>query len=117
MAMLTINGAEMPSPSRLEAELIEIGSFGERTASGRLVADRIAVKRRLKLKWPRLTPAQMGLLLGAVGGDAFEVVCPDSATGGMGAMTCRCCARSAGVLMVREDGPVWTDVEMEWEER
>lgn len=117
MALLTINGVEMPSPSKLEAEIFEIGAFGERTASGRLVADRVAVKRRLKLKWAVLSPAQMGLLLGAVGGVFFEAAYPDPQTGGMRTMTCRCADCSAGVLMIRNDQPVWTDVEMEWEER
>lgn len=117
MAMLTINGLPMPSPSVLKAEIFEIGSFGERTASGRLVADRVAVKRRLKLKWACLTPAQMGLLLGAVGNVFFEAEYPDPETGGMRAMTCRCKERTAGVMMIRNDQPVWTEVEMEWEER
>ena len=118
MAVLTVNGAEMPSPSELKVEIFDVGASGERSASGRLVVDRVAVKRRLRLKWAFLTPAQLGLLLGAVGQAAFfEVACPDPETGGAREMECACGERTAGVLMIRDDQPVWTNVEMEWLER
>ena len=117
MAVLTVNGAEMPSPSGMRVEIFDVGSSGERSASGRLVVDRVAVKRRLKLKWACLTPAQLGLLLGAVGqGAFFEAGYPDPETG-PAAMTCACSDRTAGVMMIRNDQPVWTNVEMEWIER
>lgn len=118
MAVLTVNGVEMPSPSSMKVEIFDVGSFGERSASGRLVSDRIAVKRKLALKWACLTPEQLGRLLGAVGQAAFfEVGYPDPETGGAGSMVCACSERTAGVLMIRDDRPVWTDVEMEWIER
>ena len=49
MAILTIGGQAMPAPTELRVEMIEVGSGGERSASGRLVADRVAVKRKLKV--------------------------------------------------------------------
>ena len=42
MAILTIGGQAMPAPAELRVEMIEVGSGGERSASGRLVTDRVA---------------------------------------------------------------------------
>ena len=117
MAVITVNGAEMPSPSKLEVEIFDVGSREGRSASGRLVRDRIAVKRRLTLKWACLTCAQMGTLLSAVAGGFFEAACPDPETGKMRASQYSCSERTAGVLCIRDGEPVWNNVKMEWTER
>ena len=80
MAILTIGGKEMPAPSEMSVEMQEIGSSGERSASGRLVADRVAVKRRLKLKWAALAGDAAKALLSAADG-FFTATYPDPATG------------------------------------
>lgn len=116
MSVLVVNGAAMATPSELKVELMDVGSDGQRSASGSLVVDRVAVKRRLRLKWPLLGTAEMGALLGAVGGSFFTVTCPDPEQGTR-TMTCRCGERAAGVLRMLGGEPVWTDIEMVWEER
>lgn len=117
MAVLTVNGAAVPSPAEMKVSIFEVGSGEQRSASGGLVVDRVAVKRRLKLRWAHLTPAELGGLLGQVGGAFFEAVYPDPQQMAPRAMTCRCGERTAGVLQIRGGEPVWVDVEMEWIER
>ena len=101
MAVLKINGVDAPSPSELKVRIFDVGSSGERSASGGLVVDRVAVKRELTLRWAHLTPAQLSALMEDTGGEVFF-----SAT-----------YRSSGVLLVRGGEPVWTDVEMTWTEK
>ena len=117
MAVLTINGAEAPSPSTLKVSIFEVGSSQTRSASVRLVVDRVAVKRRLTLAWAHLSPKELGELLGAVGGAFFSVAYPDPETMTQRTMTCRCGESSAGILQIRDGKPVWTDVQMEWIEQ
>ena len=49
MAVLTINGAEIPAPSELKVSIFEIGSGEMRSASGKLVSDRVAIARGAEL--------------------------------------------------------------------
>lgn len=116
MAVLKVNGSAVAAPSEMRVELVNVGSDGQRSVSGRLAVDRVAVKRRVRLKWAVLTSEQMGALIEAMEEIFFEVVCPDPASGAR-AMTCRCADRAMGVLRIVGDEPIWTDVEMVWEER
>ena len=118
MAILTINGADAPSPSEMKVRIFDVGSGEARSAAGGLVADRVAVKRELTLRWAHLTPAQLSALMEAVGGEAFfQAAYPDPETGASRSASFRCAERSAGVLLVRGGAPVWTDVEMSWVEK
>ena len=53
--MLTINGAEMPSPSEMTVTLADRGETSAINALGQRVADRMAVKRVVHLTWALLT--------------------------------------------------------------
>lgn len=116
MAVLKVNGTQIAAPSELRVELVNVGTDGQRSVSGRLAVDRVAVKRRIRLKWPLLTAEQMGALIESMQAVFFEVVCPDPETGAR-TMTCCCTDRAMGVLRIESGEPVWTDVEMVWEER
>lgn len=116
MAILKLNGADAPSPSALRVELFDVGSDEMRSASGRLVTDRLAVKRRLSLRWALLTADELAALLNAVGEMFFAAVYPDPELG-MRTAEFRCESRSAGVLRYVNGEAVWTDVEMLWTER
>ena len=116
MAVLTVGGAAVKSPTELRAEIFEVGSGDMRSASGMLVRDVVAVKRRLHIRWAMLTPTELSALLGKVGGTAFEAQYPDPEAG-MRTAQFRLSGASAGVLRMVEGAPVWTDVVMEWTER
>ena len=116
MAVLTVNGAAVKSPSELKVSVFEVGSGELRSASGALVKDVVAKKRRLSLRWAHLAPSELGALLRQVGGAQFSAVYPDPEDGLRTAQFC-CGEASAGVLRVDGGSPVWTDVQMEWIER
>lgn len=115
MAVIKINGAEAASPSALKVEIFDVGSSEARSASGRRVVDRLAVKRRLTLRWAMLSTAQAGVLMEAVSGKAFQATYPDPELGERTAQF-GCETRSAGVLRMVDGAAVWTDVEMQWTE-
>lgn len=117
MSTIKVNGAAVPSPSELKVTVFDVSSGEARSASGGLVMDRIAVKRRLSLRWAHLTPAELGALLGQVGGGFFEAEYPDPRLMAQRTMVCRCGEAAAGVLRVDGGAPVWVDVRMEWTER
>ena len=87
-----------------------------RSASGRAVLDRTAVKRRLELTWAYLSGEDLAALLDAAGG-FFEVCYPDPQTGQARTMQCCCSEKATGILRMRDGAPVWTDVKMTWMER
>lgn len=115
--MLKVNGVKVASPSEMKVRIFNVGAEPERSADGGLVADRVAVKRTLTLRWAALSAAQMGALLGAVGQGFFDAAYFDPVTAAVREMTCYCSEKIAGVLRVCADGPVWSDVEMEWTEK
>lgn len=117
MAILKVNGEAIPSPTELKIALFEVGSGDVRAASGALVRDVLAVKRRLTLRWAHIAQADLGALLGAVSGAAFQAEYPDPVT--MSSRTAAFCASdaSAGVLRMANGVPIWTDVSMEWIEK
>lgn len=117
MAVLTVNGAAAPSPSEMQVALFEVGSGDRRSASGSLVKDVLAVKRRLTLRWAHLTPVELGELLGAVSGAYFQAEYPDPVTMAARSAVFRSGDAAAGVLRMVNGAPVWTDVCMEWVER
>lgn len=117
MAVLTVGGASVPAPSELKVVLFEVGSGDVRSASGTLVKDVTAVKRRLNLRWAHLTPVELGNLLSAVSGAFFQAEYPDPVTMAARTAVFRSGESAAGVLRMVDGAPVWTDVSMEWIER
>lgn len=117
MAVLTVGGAAVPAPSEMKVTLVEVGSGDVRSASGALVKDVLAVKRRLTLRWAHLTPVELGNLLGSVSGAFFQAEYPDPLTMAARTAVFRAGDAAAGVLRMVDGAPVWTDVSMEWIER
>ena len=117
MAMLTVNGVEMPAPGAMKVSIFDVSSVANRNAQGEAVIDHVAAKRRLELRWPCLAPDQLQILLNATCGAFFEAGYPDPIAGGMRTMTCYCGERAMGVLRMDGGRPLWTDIEMNWIER
>lgn len=117
MAVLTVNGAPAPTPSEMKVTLFEVGSGDIRSASGMLVRDVTAVKRRLTLRWASLSPEQLRDLLNQVSGTFFQAEYPDPVVPQLRSATFRAGDAAMGVLKIVDGAPVWTDVTMEWTER
>lgn len=74
---LYINGTKMPDPAlegvTVSREKIWSSNTG-RTASGKMVGTVVAVKTKLKIKWPPLTPDQVATIEGAVSNQSAPFV-------------------------------------------
>ena len=73
MALLKINGVDMPSPSEMSVGIQDIHKDPQRNANGRMIMERITTKAKLELSWSYLTPTQLSQLLGAVSELFFTV--------------------------------------------
>lgn len=78
--MLKINGVAIATPKVYEVTISDLDGESNRNANGKLIRDRIAVKRKISLEWPPLTQAEISKLLNAVSGVFFtcEFVDPQS---------------------------------------
>jgi hypothetical protein len=81
MALLTINGNTVsPEPSVYDIQVADI-TEASRNASGELIAELIATKRRLDLSWRYLTKAQYTAILGYFTSFFNTIVYHDPVTG------------------------------------
>ncbi|MDB8553831.1 DUF6711 family protein [Turicibacter sanguinis] len=69
--MLKINGVAIATPKVYEVTISDLDGESNRNANGKLIRDRIAVKRKIRLEWPPLTQAEISKLLNAVSGVFF----------------------------------------------
>lgn len=82
MAILTVNGVDMPSPKEMNISYNPIGK-SENNAAGGIVMDRIALKRTISLSWGYLDIDNAVILLSAMQGELFmSVAFYDPATSG-----------------------------------
>lgn len=81
MALLKINAVDVADPKSLQIDIMDLDGTTNRNAKGELVRDRIAVKRKISLEWPPLTPAQISTLLKAVQNVFFSCTYPDPMEG------------------------------------
>lgn len=80
--MLKINGILIkPTPQEMTVDVSDIDGESTRNARGDMVRDRIAVKRKISLKFPPLTDSQIQTILNAVSNEFFTVEYPDPVLG------------------------------------
>lgn len=79
MALIKIDGVDMPTPSEYDYSIQDI-SKAERVANGDLVIDRINTKDKIYLKFNHLSKADLSLILGAVTPISFAVEYEDPLT-------------------------------------
>jgi hypothetical protein len=79
--MLKVNGVAIATPSVYEMTIQDLDGESNRNASGDLIRDRIAVKRKINLEWPPLSQREISTLLNAVSSVFFTVTFPDPQLG------------------------------------
>ena len=116
--MLKINGADMPAPTEMTCTISDIDSSKSgRSADGMMHRDRIAVKRKLQLKWNFLSAADMSKLLNAVKSDFFACTYPDPEAGTNKTLQFYVGDRSTPVYTVKNGIVGWSGLEMSFIER
>ena len=79
--MLKINGVVITTPKSFEVSINDLDGESNRNANGKMVRDRIAIKRKINLEWPPLNQSEMSTLLNAVSSVFFTVEFPDPQLG------------------------------------
>jgi hypothetical protein len=79
MAMITINGVDLPTPTALQVGIFDI-SKAERNANGRMVIERITTKRKLFFTYSFLTEIEASAVLNAVSPTLYDVTYIDPQT-------------------------------------
>ena len=78
---MKINGVKIKTPQEMQVTINDIDGETTRNARGDMVRDRIAVKRKISLKFPPLTDSQIQTILNAVSNEFFTVEYPDPVLG------------------------------------
>ncbi len=118
MAILKINGVDMPDPSSFSVSIMDIDDeTTTRNAQGDLTRDRIATKRKLNCEWPPLTMSESSKLLKAVRNVFFQVEYPDPMEGARITKIFYVGDRSTPMLRVKNGVVLWEGLSMNFIER
>lgn len=116
MAIITINGVELPAPSELQIGIMDL-SKAERNANGTMIIERIATKRKIELSWSYLSRTSLQTVLSMVSPVFFTVGYEDPLTGTSRSGTFYVGDRSAGVIDVIAGIPRYKDIKFNFIER
>lgn len=116
MALITINGTPLPTPSDFDIGIMDI-SKAERNANGKMIIERIATKRKIQLKYKFLDRATMSTLLKAVSDTYFDVTYPDPQTNANRTGSFYCGDRNVGILDYFNSIPRYKDCSFDLVER
>ena len=82
MAMMLVDGVELPTPSTFEWGMIDVSaSDSGRTQDGKMHKNRIAQKRQIKLSWSGTDKARTAKILQMVNPEYIRVTYPDAMSG------------------------------------
>jgi hypothetical protein len=79
MALITINGVDLPTPTDFQVGIMDI-SKAERNANGTMIIERVATKRKLFLTYSFLTESQAELVLKTIAPTFYNVTYIDPQT-------------------------------------
>lgn len=82
MAMMLVDGVELPTPSSFEWGLIDVSaSDSGRTQDGKMHKNRITQKRQIKLSWNGTNKPRTAQILQMVNPEYISVTYPDAMSG------------------------------------
>jgi len=117
VALITINGVELPTPSEFKVGIQDL-SKAERNTRGMLIIERIrGGVRKIELGWNFLTAEQMSLILNAVSPVLFSVTYPDPMTNANRTGTFYAGDRPVSMMDFRNGVPRYKDVRFSLVER
>lgn len=114
---MKINGKTIKTPSAISFTVSDVDGESYRNAKGKLVRDRIAVKRKLECEWSALTIEELSTLLKAVADTFFKVTYLDGMTGKEETKTFYVGDRTAPVYSLADGLPTWKNLKMNFVEQ
>lgn len=114
-----LNGVTVKTPASVEPTIQDIDAKASRDSNGLLHRDRIAVKRKLTVKWGPLTVSECSAILTAISGQFFSCTYLDPQTGSLQTKTFYAGDRTAPVYTYNEalTTYVWQNVQVDFIEQ
>lgn len=109
MAMLTVDGTAVPTPSTYDFSIQDI-SEATRVASGKIVIDRIDTKVKLTMSWNYITKEDLAEFLTLIEVVTFQVTYHDPRTDSFQTREFYVGDRKMGMFRYKDGVPVWKSV-------
>lgn len=116
MALISIGGVALPTPSELQVGLMDL-SKAERNAKGTMIIERIATKRKLEVTYEFLTRSELSLVLNAVSPVFFNLTYLDPQSNSYLTGSFYCGDRNVGFLDFRNGIPRYKNISFSLIER
>jgi hypothetical protein len=116
VALYSIGGTAMPTPSSFDVGIMDI-SKAERNASGYLIIERITTKRKISINYAYLSASNLATVLNAIAPTSYQVTYLDPQTGGNRTSEFYCGDRALGMLSFIGGVPMYKDIKFDLIER
>lgn len=110
MAMLQVDGGDIPTPSQFTVGIADVNKKATRNANGKITIERITTKRKLDLAYNYLSQSDASTLLQAISDVFFEVTYPDPQLGTTTTKTFYVGDRNTPMLDFQNSVPRYKDV-------
>lgn len=108
MALLTIGGVAMPTPTELTSNVMDV-SNAERNAAGNMVIERITTKRKLQVKYSFITAQDLSTILNAISPTQYSVTYLEPVSNSFVTSQFYCGDRSAAMIDFQNNLPRYKD--------
>ena len=106
MAILKINGAEIPAPKTCKIARSDQDYNSDTDSNGNLHRNRVAIKRKISNEWGPLTWAEISKVLTSIKDVFFNVTYPDPETGKYETKRMYVGDRTAPIVVILDDGSI-----------
>ena len=110
MAIIKINGTEIPTPQVYKVQINDVDSIGERSATGLLIRGRFATKRKIMFTYNVLTDEAHQAVLEAISPEFFQVEYLDPINGPGATGTFYVGDRQSQAYMYLPTRKLWVDI-------
>lgn len=106
MALLEINGAVIPAPSKCSIGIADQDIDSDTDANAELHRNRVAVKRQIQNEWGPLSWSEISTILTSIQDVFFNVKYPDPQTGKFETKRMYVGNRTSPVAVLNDDGSI-----------
>lgn len=116
MALISINGVALPTPSELSVGIMDITN-AERNANGFMIIERIATKRKISLKYKYCDTSTMSQILQAITPIFYNVTFLDPVTNNYTTSSFYTGDKTLGMMDFRNGVARYKDLQFDFIER
>jgi len=113
LALITIGGVAMPTPSELTVSVNDI-SKADRNANGTMVLERITTKQKLQCKWTYITSSDLMTILNAISPTTYFITYVNPLTNSFVTKNMYCGDRAVGYIDFQNNVPRYKDFSVDF---